>query len=43
MLESQKNVSIEGDDRKERTDDISSTFKMIKELCNYSADKKVQI
>lgn len=43
MLESQKNVSIDGGDRKELIDDASSIYSIIKDICHYKEDKTVNI
>jgi DNA replicative helicase MCM subunit Mcm2 (Cdc46/Mcm family) len=41
MLESQKHVCME--ERKELTDDISSIFGIIKDMCSYRVDGTVQM
>jgi hypothetical protein len=41
MLESQKHVSKE--ERRELTDDISSIYGIIRDLCNYRMDKTVEM
>lgn len=42
MLESQKNVSMD-EERKDLTDDISSIYGIIKDMCNYRVDKRVEL
>jgi hypothetical protein len=39
MLESQKNVSFEMDEKKLMKDDITCIYEMVKEICNYSSEQ----